>query len=343
MYFKLTQEIAGEYFGKPEYSPMLFEFSKPSVNVCIKTERQKESNVVVIETTMQREPKKNVKKVFVELSEDYYSDPNNTKKLIEDLKERIKREDISGYTLPHDILPSYFLEYCDSVRRDLYSFSSRTYKSIRWVDNLKGDNNPFVNNKLLWSFENSVWNEFNGELFIDLGIKKGLYSSEKFIGVVTDIVQSGNSEPLGHELLREAYSIRTSFPRSALLIAVSAAETGIKQCITSLQPETKWLIENSASPNILKLFREYIPTLSLKVDSDFDLVIPTESILKPLQKSIQMRNIISHGGQCKVKVEQLKIAFDTIKNLLWVIDFFMGNKWAIRHLDDHVKKEMRIE
>jgi len=115
------------------------------------------------------------------------------------------------------------------------------------------------------------------------------------------------------------------------------------QCITSLQPETKWLIENSASPNILKLFREYIPTLSLKVDSDFDLVIPTESILKPLQKSIQMRNIISHGGQCKVKVEQLKIAFDTIKNLLWVIDFFMGNKWAIRHLDDHVKKEMRIE
>lgn len=320
---------------------MLFHFSKPRANVCIRNLSEEQSDVVINEADFQRNAKQNIKGIFEDLRDGYYSDPDNTKGLLEKLKQ--KNRDITGYSLPHDILPSNFINYCDNMSNDLRAISLRTYKAIRWVDNISGNNTPFTNSKLQWSFDNYEWHDFVGKFTATISIRSGLYSSDEFIDEITNIIHSGNSEPLGHELLREAYSLKSSFPRSALLIAVSAAETAIKQCITSLQPETKWLVENAPSPNILKLFREYIPKLSLIIDVNYKYSMPTESILKPLEKTIQMRNIVAHGGQCKINGERLEQAFDVIKNLLWVIDSIMGNKWAIQHLNEYVTKEMNLE
>jgi len=336
MYFKLIHEIGSEFFDKRN-SPMVFEYKKPTVFVSIRS--IKKANLgVVIETITQREPKPKVKKVFIDLQDGFYSNPRNTAKIVEDMKEGIDSEKKYGYTLPYDVLPKYFIEYYESISRDLFSYSSRTYNTIRWVEDIEGTNNPFINNKLLWSFDENNWIEFPEKFSVEIRARRGLYTSQK--SLVSDIVQSGNSEPLYHELLREAHSLRVVFPRSALLIAISAAETGVKQCIARLQPETEWLLENTPSPNIIKLIRDYIPKLPLKIDPELNFSIPQETVLKPLEKAIQMRNKVAHGGKCKIKQEALKTLFNAIKNLLWILDFYAGNEWAVKHVGEEARTEI---
>lgn len=342
MFFKLTQNIRDEHFGKPEYSPMIFEYSQPTIVVCFKNVDGKTKNSVLVETTLERSPNKKTEKVFRNIYEEFYSKPENKNPLVEKLKERNKINGISEYSLPYDILPDYFLDFCDGVRRDLRSFSSRTYNSMRWVDNIKGSNSPYSNSNLIWSFDGIVWKEFVGRLVGEVRLYPGLYSSEKYLKLVKETVQLGNSEPLGHELLREAASLKNEYPRSSMLIAISAAETAIKQCIVALQPETKWLIENMASPDILKLFREYIPKIAIK-QSRKQLSVPTNTVLSPLRKSIQIRNLISHGGTCNLKESNVTSTLRVIKNFLYILDYYMGNEWAIEHLDKDVKLEMRVD
>jgi hypothetical protein len=59
--------------------------------------------------------------------------------------------------------------------------------------------------------------------------------------------------PLGQELLREAWRNLFVHPRSALVIGMAAAETGLKALIVDLVPENSWLIQEVQSPPIVKL------------------------------------------------------------------------------------------
>jgi len=344
MFYKLTQEIEGGHFGKSEYSLMVFKYENPDVYVCIKSEKKDDINGVFVEASVCRKPKKKVEEIFFKLKNGFYSKDENIRGLVEELRIKLKRESNGqyDYTLPYHILPEYFHTYCRGVVKELVSFSSRTYKTIRWVQGIEGSNHPFKQIAIQWSFDNTEWHDFPSWLSGDVSIKGGLYSSPEFLESVTRIVQSGESEPLAHELLREAYSIKFLYPRSALLISVSAAEAAIKRCITFLNPETKWLIENAASPDIITLYRDYIHATLLKTDELRSLNIPRETILVPLRKIIHMRNILAHGGMCSIKEDELGEKFRVISNLLWIIDLYMGNEWASRHIDDEVKNEMGI-
>lgn len=344
MYYKLIQEIGGEHFGRPEYSPILFEYEKPVVNVCIRNKEKDDGNGVVIETKLSKDPKKKIQDEFTKWKSGFYLDDENIKYLVEDLKSKLRQENEGGwgYTLPYDILPEYFRSYCLGVVSELTSYSSRTYKTIRWIQGIGGSNHPFSKIEYKWSFDEVEWFDFPSWLSGELNVKGGLYSSPKLIASVTKIVQSGGSEPLSHELLREAYSIKFLNPRSALLIAVSAAEAAIKRCIIFFKPETQWLIENTASPDIITLYRDYIHGILIRGEENQSVSIPQKTILDPLRKIIGMRNKLAHGGTCSINENDLVKKFRVISNLLWVIDLHTGNEWASNHIDSEVKKEMGI-
>lgn len=344
MFYKLIQKIEGEHFGRSEYSPMIFDYTKPDARVCIKKSDSDGINAVIMETSFCRQPKIKNEDVFLKIKSGFYSDKENIKELIEKLKEKLNRENGKNhsYTLPYHIMPDSFHEYCSGIIGELSSLSSRTYKAIRWVQGIEGSNHPFKDRSIQWSIDNFEWYDFPSSLSGELKIKNGLYSSSEFLESVTKIVQSGESEPLAHELLREAYSIKSLHPRSALLISVSAAEAAIKRCIVLLEPENKWLIENTASPDIITLYRSYIHETLLKTSKLSSLNLPTDTILKPLKSIVQMRNKLAHGGECNIKVDTLGDKFRVISNLLWVIDLYTGNEWASRHIDDDVKNEMGI-
>jgi hypothetical protein len=340
MYFRLVSEIGSAFFGRKKYSPMVFEYDKPKITVTIKTQasttKLPNPQIVICEASCQRHPKEKVVQIFYELLKGIYDKSEKANKGVKELEEKLRRGAISGYSLPHDLLPDYFNAFCAEISKELLSYSSRTYRVLRWVENIDGSNLHFVSSKTSWSFDCEHWNKFPGMFSGEIGIQHGLYSSARINKLVSSVVQSGNSEPLGHELLREALDLRSSYPRSALLIGITAAETGVKECVTVLQTETEWLVQNLPSPDILKIIREYIPKLVKNKTGD-NLYFPKETILDPLKKGIQMRNIVAHGGSSSVTPEHLSDIFSAVKDLLWLLDYYSGHCWALQHVSEETK------
>ena len=60
-------------------------------------------------------------------------------------------------------------------------------------------------------------------------------------------------EPLAHQLLHEAEEQIVNNSRSALIMAVAAAEVGLKSLIVQKLPETEWLIVKFAFPLLRRL------------------------------------------------------------------------------------------
>ena len=78
---------------------------------------------------------------------------------------------------------------------------------------------------------------------------------------------TGISQPLGHELLREAFTTRSKNPRSSLLVTMTALEVGVKEYIADLVPSAEWLAFHVPTPPVVKILAEYLPTLPSRAAS----------------------------------------------------------------------------
>lgn len=345
MIFKSINEIKEAFFGREEHSPMAFDYQGCTVvfksNSNKKTPHDKGKRSVICETTLRQKANDKIKSIFGEMAEGVYKDSEKADSLISELKSKMDKGEISGYNLPFDILPDRMQDYLNNVSDELHSYASRTYRSLRWYSGLEGSVNPFSNKKKSWSFDGNDWHHFPSTYSIELSVKAGIRDSEELQETVKSIVEMGNSEPLANELYLEALSLKNTYPRSALLIAIAAAETGVKQFIVNIHPDTKWIIENMPSPDILKLLREYIPKLPVKNKIQEEIEFP-KTVMKPLKKGIQMRNIVAHGGNCSLTTENLKVTLKSVRQLLWLLDYYSGYDWALKHLNQEVNDELNL-
>jgi hypothetical protein len=157
-------------------------------------------------------------------------------------------------------------------------------------------------------------------------------------------------EPLYHELFREAWEQRRTNPRSAIVIGIAAAESGIKQCTANLVPSAAWFVQQKESPPIIKIMKNYFPTLSTKAKLNGKVFIP-KSIYDEIDIGVQVRNKLAHAGvipeykkesrykpyhdNLSQKTEDLLL---NILDLLWLLDYYSGHEWAL----DHVREEILI-
>lgn len=344
MIFKSIREIPHAFFARKEYSPMVFEYSNCTVE--IKTTSKEEElpgkDVVICETTLQRNANKRIKAIFGEIAEGVYKDSEKAERLKSELEEKLNNGEITGYNSQFDILPKIMQDYLNNVSDDLHSYGNRTYKAVRWINGFEGPVNPFSGGEKTWSFDGTKWHQFPKQYSIEYEAKTGLRGSKDLRKIVKPVVENGNSEPLANELYLEAFNLKSTHPRSALLIGIAAAETGVKQFITNLQPQTKWIIENMQSPDILSLIKEYIPSLEVNNTIKGEVLFPQKSIIKPLRKGIQMRNIVAHGGTCSLTSKNLKATLKAVRQLLWLLDYYSGYDWALEHFDEEVKVELNI-
>jgi hypothetical protein len=154
------------------------------------------------------------------------------------------------------------------------------------------------------------------------GIAVGRQADE----AVTELLQKEEYEPLAHELAREALALYSTSPRTALITAVVALETGVKNYIKDVAPNTSWLVENVASPPVERLMNEYIPKLnSNEARPEFRL---TPGELALLKKRISQRNGIVHGAALSPDVGTVKEFVGFVINVLYKLDFCRGLAWA---------------
>lgn len=137
------------------------------------------------------------------------------------------------------------------------------------------------------------------------------------------------SEPLAHDLLREAWRARHSNARAALIVGVAALETGIKQCAAQLAPDTGWLLEHVASPPLDRLLRDFLPLLPSQAGLPGGTVPPiSKSTIKVVRTAIELRNRVAHGRADSVPAADLKRLLTVTHRLLYFFDFHCGHDWA---------------
>lgn len=136
-------------------------------------------------------------------------------------------------------------------------------------------------------------------------------------------------EPVAHQLLREAWNLRHTNPRSSLVLGVAAAEVGFKSLIIDLLPAARGIVEDLPAPPLAKLIRHSLPELPIAAAVAPERRCP-QPILKVLIEANEQRNHVVHrGGE---PLTSLDAVLRTVREFLYLLDLYRGHDWAAAQL-----------
>ena len=236
---------------------------------------------------------------------------------------------------PTDPLPPGFKEFTDEAFNTLATAVVATLRLLRWRIGYRHSRDPI---KFLHSFEWSTnkndWIAVSDPPSFELvfGIPYSQTSAE-VVSSLHALRQKNIAEPLAHELFQEAWSQREDNPKSSLVIAVAAAETGMKQLIVKLVPSSDWLMQNTQSPPLARMLKEYFSSLPTKltISSKSPPPLP-KTFISIITKAVLLRNDIVHGKEVHLDPKSLREILDVINDLLYIFDLYTGHVWAMRHV-----------
>jgi hypothetical protein len=234
--------------------------------------------------------------------------------------------------VPLHLLPEPFISFVNQVEGELSDYVKRTINILRWRCGVGGGHNPFSHVSSQWSLDGQNWESLPSTLKMDISGDKVLIFTKDTLSEIEFQLNRGLNQPLGRELYLEAWEQRHQNPRSSLIVGIAAAETGLKHCISSCVPDAKWLIENVASPDLVKMLSGYLPLLPTKNRVNKNVFAPGSYIYETLRKGVYMRNEIVHGKGISINHETLKEILLVIRNVLWILDYCSGYDWALSHV-----------
>lgn len=243
-----------------------------------------------------------------------------------------------GYGIRFEHYPAALQDICNTSRRELQDKVERFVKLLRWHQELDGPHVLTVGRAALY------WNVDSDQYkIVSFGNQSS--SGRAPAGITWDATdqsefadlwsQQSVCEPLAHELLREAFGALESSPRSSLLMATSALETGIKMHIAELVPDAQWLLLESPSPPIFKMFRRYLFELHTARGTgiaDWDI---WSGLFKCVETVVNYRNKLAHTGALSPDViSELPGLLEQARDILYILDVLAGHAWAkqnVRH------------
>jgi len=127
------------------------------------------------------------------------------------------------------------------------------------------------------------------------------------------------------------------------VIGVTAAEIALKQLIGELAPDARWLADNVPSPPILKIAKDYVPSLKVKARLQGKSVRPPRKLLKTLGEAVELRNRVVHAGEAPPKPEKLEEILVAMEDLVWICGLYTGHTWAWDHISSETKSTWEDE
>jgi hypothetical protein len=161
--------------------------------------------------------------------------------------------------------------------------------------------------------------------------------AEDGLAKLSELAQQGAEEPLAHQLWREAWDLKYSNPRSSIVIGVSAAEVGLKRLVVDLAPVTRWLMEELPSPPLVRMMTHYLPELEIRASVPRENRCP-KGLRKSLQEAVEARNRVVHRGE--LPGLQLYATLRSVKEFLYLIDYYNGHEWAVTYLSEETRREL---
>ncbi|MDI7278258.1 MAG: hypothetical protein QME94_19950, partial [Anaerolineae bacterium] len=164
-----------------------------------------------------------------------------------------------GEAVPLRNLPEALRAFAETCQRELRAAAVDTVQTLLWRTNAGGHHMPLLRaSSFEWSLDGTAWHKTHTGSRIRLDLRKPPSVTAEVVAEVEQLLAAGSLSPLAHELLREAWSQRRDNPRSALVIAVAAAETGVKEFIANLVPQARWLATELPSPPLRKILKDYL-------------------------------------------------------------------------------------
>jgi hypothetical protein len=228
------------------------------------------------------------------------------------------------------------------AQSEMRSYLLRMLRLIRWRSNAEGRPNPIrfsLHDGFRWSLDRNEWKSVADNIHLSASLKihsRWTPEASEFLAAES---ASLLNEPLGHELLREAWTNRESNPRSSIVLAVAAAEVGFKRFATNVLPDTAWLLESLPSPPVVKMIKELFPWSRLNLQVSGVSFAPPASAIKTLEKAVMLRNNIVHGREDELERSTVVSIITAVRDLLYSFDFAQGQTWALSHLSAFARKD----
>lgn len=235
---------------------------------------------------------------------------------------------------PRRVLPGFLVDFLHQIDLETSEVASKVIRTIRWRQGTHGLPRPVHSVRAgQWSLDGQEWlrTPVDYRLVWQSGLK---VSTSINHDDVQALLESHVMEPLGHEMFIEAWGqLMNRNLRSALVIGASAAEVGFKECVKDLLPEATWLLEKVASPSLVDMLQHFLPQLPARLKWHSDKVIPPpKQTIELLKKGIALRNRVVHVGEL-VKEQTVWDFLVAVRSVLWLLDFYRGNRWAREFID----------
>jgi hypothetical protein len=262
-----------------------------------------------------------------------------------ELKEAFEEGRISGYSFPWDVLPPLLQDFIGQVTAELHQAVKKAADALRWRGGILGPPSPYSSPKAEWSFDGEQWHALPQRLVAHIRVESAgtLFVTDEVKADAEALLSKDLTEPLGQVLFREAWALQQSSPSSALIIGVASLEVGFKKYVAELVPEAAWLVEEAPTPPLVPMLKNYLPKLPAKCTFEGKVLPPPKKLRNKIDQAVRERNKVIHKtGSAALDDELLKEWLLAIRDVQWLLDYYRGFQWALIHVREETKKEMRL-
>lgn len=247
-----------------------------------------------------------------------------------------------GHTVPIGLLSDRLTRFVEETFVNLEEQAERIIRVLSWRAGIAtGLPRSFVRRSKAWSLDSHSWKRWPPTLGYRLRWRPSIEMSDEILHDVKALLDSGAREPLGHELYKEALAQQFENPRSAFILAVTAVEVGLKQCISALVPDAQWLVGNLPAPPVPKMLKDYLPLLPAKHTINGQVKPPPREMRTVLSAAVEKRNAQVHAGGEGPTEEELANVLSAAQDLLWLLDYYAGNAWALDSISPQTREALQ--
>lgn len=282
-------------------------------------------------------PSRNIKQIFHSISNNELPDEmRDNENILEYLRGAAKTVE----RIHLDYFPQPFKDFLRNVRTELHDVIKRTVDIYMWRCGIPTGHNPLFNGGMSFSLDAKKWHMVPPGVQVHFNAFSIPSPPEKISLILKKLIKTTHNQPLGHQMMREARFIRNSNPRISIVVAISALEVAVKECISKLNPESNWLVENLPSPEVRKLINEYIPKLLNKTHRK-DMLPLSEELDNTIRKGVSTRNKIVHLGQQAPSRESTDKILSAIQDVIWLLDYCCGHDWALEYISKNAIEQIK--
>ncbi|WP_299419126.1 hypothetical protein [uncultured Shimia sp.] len=237
-----------------------------------------------------------------------------------------------GFGFPFELLPRGSKPWLKCLHQQMTDQLVQFLKCVRWHQSNSGGYQVSREISFRYSFDGLEWHGIPRNSDLRVVEWEGLLLKKDSLDFAVNLFENSYREPVSHELAREASELVQVAPRSALLVAVTALETGVADLLSSLLPKASPLLKEIQSPPLIKLLNEVIPQILKESGTPSEFFPINNEATKYLKKWISQRNELAHGRREQVDATKVSEFVEFVISALYILDCTRGHSWALKYV-----------